>query len=371
VNAQRISEKTLLHSVAFSSLICLEKFECKVARRFAPPGDIGANPGRLVRVIDIKVTGDDIRAQVETEWAATIVSILVALPWLKEFTLNGACTPRWCLVTIPPPPIGVLTALTICVGSDVTVLSHINQLKTLQRLSINYVSREADTTSVMRKMLAAEALTLLEVIDVHLFASIYLPSEAFMHYVTRCRFHSTSRVVLQLPEAGAALSDRFAAFLDAHKFNDITLQLSGDLIFALAPWILAIETARLHWDAPMFELFQHHHLPSNLTVTVYLNEENERIEDEMDYFWRCLQQIQPFARRGSRNTILSILTELDDQDPLGYRHFLWSDGLDDQYAAFIGRLIGEAARLYKEGVIIVDGEGRNIRQLADHGYGGP
>jgi hypothetical protein len=356
--------------VAFSSLTCLEKFECKVARRFAPLGVPGANPGRLVRVLNIKVMYGNV-ARLETEWATPIVSVLVALPWLKDFTLEGTGTPRWCLVAIPPPPIGVLVALTIYVGSDVTVLSHINQLKTLQRLSIHYVSREEDTTSVMRKMSAAEALTLPEVIDVHLFASRYLPSEAFMHYVTRCRFHSTSRVELQFPEVGAALSGRLSEFLDAHEFDDITLQLSGDLIFALAPRILAIETVRLHWDTPMLELFQHHYLPSNLTVTVYLNEENEMIEDEMDYFWRCLQQIQPFARRGSRNTTLSILTELDNQDPLGYRHFLWSDGLDEQYAAFIGRLIAKAARLYKEGVMIVDGEGRNIRQLADYGYGGP
>jgi hypothetical protein len=215
----------MLSSVTLSRHTCLRIFERKVARRFIPPGRLGTNPGQLVRVLEIKLLRTAL-AQVDTELAATIVSILVALPLLKDFTLSGMCTPRWCLVAIAPPPTGVLTALTVCVGSDVTALSHINQLKTLRRLSIEYASHEEDTTSAIRMMAATEALTLRTVMDIRLFASDCPSSEAFVHYVARCRFHSTSRVYLDFCDVGAALSGRLAKFLDAHEFSDVTLLLS-------------------------------------------------------------------------------------------------------------------------------------------------
>jgi hypothetical protein len=286
------------------------------------------------------------------------------LPLLRGFTLTRISVPRWSLVSIPPPPTGHLTTLAICVGPDPSVLSHINQLKTLQSISIEYSYYKNDFT-IVNTLVTTDALTLLTVTEARLYASGCNANDALVPYVARCRFHPLCRVCLDLCDADEDLSDMLAQFFDVHTLNHVTLLLTNKMLTALAERIVAIETVQLPWDTTPHDVFMHTRLPSRLAVTVNLDAHAEDPDGNIEYFWQSLRRIQPLARRDSRLTTLSIWTSLNFLHPTEARKFLWSDGLHEDYAAFIGGLTVEAARLYKEGVIIVDGNGRNITQLAE------
>jgi hypothetical protein len=353
----------MLHSVTLKSLAQLGTFERKVARRFMPPVNPGVESGRLVRVLHIEAS-QILKADVEMEWLKVIVSILAVLPLLRSFALARIGIPRWSLVSIPPPPVGHLTSLAILVGQDSSVLSHINQLKTLQSLSIDY-SCYQDSVADASTLMFVESLILPAVMEARMEASDYNASNAFVPYLARCRFHPLCRVCLDLCEAEQDQSDMLAEFFDAHTFNHITLLLDRQMLVALAEKIMAIETVQLPWDSTPHDIFMQNRLPAHLSVTVNLDTDTEDPETSIANFWQCLRCIQPLARRDSRLTTLSIWTSLDYMHPTEARKFLWSDGLREDYAAFIGGLTVEAARLYKEGVIIVDGNGRNITQLVE------
>jgi hypothetical protein len=353
----------MLHSVILKSLAQLRAFERKVARRFVPTTNPNVESGRLVRVLSIEAN-HDLNEDDEMEWLKAIVSILAVLPLLRGFTLTRISVPRWSLVSIPPPPTGHLTSLAIEIGRDPSVLSHINQLKTLQSLSIDYWYYQ-DSVPVLDTLMFVEALILPAVTEARMEASDYNANIAFVPYIARCRFHPLCRVCLDLCEAQQDQSDMLAQFFDAHTFNHITLLLDWQMLVALAEKIVTVETVQLPWDSTPPEIFMQNRLPAHLCVTVHIDGDVEDPDVNIDHFWQCLRSIQPLARRDSRLTTLSIWTSLDYLNPTEARKFLWSDGLREDYAAFIGGLTVEAARLYKEGVIIVDGNGRNITQLAE------
>jgi hypothetical protein len=83
-----------------------------------------------------------------------------------------------------------------------------------------------------------------------------------------------------------------------------------------------------------------------------------------DSFWEFLQLIPIQVSRGHTTTTLCVNIDGDGYKRTG-RPFLGSDGATKKYRAFIGRLLTEAARLYKEGVIIEDGDGRDIKHIID------
>jgi hypothetical protein len=351
----------MLHSVTLKSFAQLQTFERKVARRFVPPANPNVESGRLVRVLSIEAS-QRLEEDDEMEWLKVIVSILAVLPLLRSFTLARIDILRWTLASVPPPPIGHLTTLAIWIGTDPSVLSHINQLITLRSLSIDYSYPHAAAVSPLKTM---EALILPAVTEATMYASDYNSNDGFVPYLARCRFHPLCRVCLDLCDADAGLSGFLSQFFDAHTFNHITLLLDRQMLIALAEKIVAIETVQLPWDSTPHDIFMQNRLPAHLSVTVNLDTDVEDPEGNINHLWQCLRRIQPLARRNARLTTLSIWTSLNYIHPTEARKFLWSDGLREDYAAFIGGLTVEAARLYKEGVIIVDGNGRNITQLAE------
>jgi hypothetical protein len=368
----------MLHTVHLDELNQLELLTTAVTRRFVRSGAAAIGErGRLVRELHIadklyseKDEFKNIDAQHMMRWSSPIVTTLVALPLLGHFALYAVPMTRMIVACLAPPPYGCLTSLIIRIsfvnGLSADVTSHINQLQRLKRLEIIYHHSEGWT----HDQYAFDIMEPLSLPAVRYFGWFETRESTHQEavYLSSCRFHPACSVFLDLFDYAHDLAADLAPFFAAYAFVDATLHLSPYTFAGLTKQIAEIEHVKLLREPPPHGLLRHGRLPSTLKISIQLHHDEleEEVAANLVHFWEFLRQVPPFAERGSRTTELSIIVDVAwINEPTEYlgREFRWADGANPDYAAFIGRLTTEAARLYSEGVIIVDEEGRNITQL--------
>jgi hypothetical protein len=372
---KRIAEEVMLRSVVIDTLDNLVVFARKVVHGAVARGPATREPGHMIRRLYIACLfgayrRPDFSLADPTPWAASLVTILMASPFLQLFALDAV--PMTCVVIecLAPHSHGCLTSLRFRVSFDRErpdgVLAHVNQLQALEQLDITFdesINHELDVEIF-------EGLEALTLPGVRRFAwhSDFM-GEADADYLARCRVHPACSIFIERFEYESDVSTNLAPFFAAHSFTSAALHLTEDTLAGLASHIVAIDSVKLLNNPPPPELLQCGRLPAQLKINIQLD--NDEDEDDAEYMldrlWDFLSAIPPLSARGSRVTELSVVIRARLANPFKYtgREFRWSDITNEKYTAFIKQLAKEAIRLYEEGVVIIDETGRNVMQRAD------
>jgi hypothetical protein len=304
-------------------------------------------------------------------WTGSLIDILIASPFLQFFALDVVPMTLAVIECLAPQSPGCLTSLKFRVNFDRErpdgVIAHVNQLQALEHLDITFdesINHELDVEIF-------EGLEALTLPGVRRFAwhSDFM-GEADADYLARCRVHPACSIFIERFEYESDVSTNLAPFFAAHSFTSAALHLTEDTLAGLASAIVAIDLVKLLFGPPPKELLQCGRLPAQLKINIELDNDEDEEEDDTEYrldrFWNFLSAIPPLSARGSRVTELSIIIRARLNNPFNYtgREFRWSDITNERYADFIEQLATEATRLYKEGLVIVDGTGRNVMQRA-------
>jgi hypothetical protein len=358
----------MLTDVEIESVDQLFAFEDKVQRSpFLSPGS-PVICGRLVQHLKIAgyrgIAGNSLaHAEDFTQWTFSVVAVIVACPFLQSFTLFALPVTRAstaCLVLASDH----LTKISISVNferfySD-GVFRHIQRLRGLVELHITFITFDAGGVLEAHSLLHMPKLKVLAWV----IQSMNEPAcDAILRYLSRCRFPSVVEVHLAVMSAFPQLALLLLPFLHAHIMQSLSLVCTDPFIAKIVPQLTRIEELHLPFSSPPLSLLESEQLPSYLTVYCDPNKRNT----DTTRFWDGLKRIPSRTARGGKISRLYILTDQDFDNPdMRYgRRFEWTDGAHTIYSAFIGRLMTEAIRLYREGVIIVDGQGRDITELVE------
>jgi hypothetical protein len=308
-------------------------------------------------------------------WAPSLVTILVASPFLQFFALDAVPMTRVIIECLTPQSHGCLTSLKFRVSFDRErpdgILAHVNQFQALEQLDITFdESNDYELDVQIFESLEAIALP-----GVRRFAwhSGFI-GEADAGYLARCRFHPACSVCIDRFNYDSDVSANLAPFFAAHSFTSAILHLTDNSLAGLARQIVAIDSVKILFDPPPKELLHCGRLPAQLKVNIQLHIDEDQDDAEymaaeymLERFWDFLSEIPPLSARESRVTELSVVIDARLNNPFNYtgREFRWSDVTNEKYAVFIEDLATEATRLYEEGVFIVDETGRNVMQRAD------
>jgi hypothetical protein len=361
----------MLRYVDIQSLIQLQAFERKVQRpSFLSPRSPEVC-GRRVRHLCISGYEEDpgnSSAHVEEvmQWTCSMVAILIACPLLQGFTLldlplTRACTA--CLVLASDH----LVTLSLLVDFEQLrsdgIFEHIQQLRGLMQLYIAFDTFDADLVQDVLETQSVLHLPKLKSLS-WVIRDMEAPAcRAVLRYLSRCRFPSAVEVKLDIVSVFPQQARLLIPFFDTHHIQIFTLLCAESFMAKIIPQLTRIEELHLPLTAPPLTLLESAELPSQ--ITLYIDPKKD--DADTTRFWNGLKRIPSRTARGGKISTLHILTEQDlDHPHSGYgRRFEWTDGADVSHSAFIGRLMTEAMRLYREGVIIVDGQGRDITGLVE------
>jgi hypothetical protein len=118
--------------------------------------------------------------------------------------------------------------------------------------------------------------------------------------------------------------------------------------------IVLIERVNLLGELPPLQLLSPIRLPKYLHLSVGV------LDDEESDLWEFLDTLfeQPNSIRLATTIRITINRDTGEE-------FKWSDGATPLYSAFIGKLMTDAVRFYKRGIVIIDADGRDIKSLVD------
>jgi hypothetical protein len=231
---KRIAEEVLLRSVMIDTLDNLVVFARKVVHRAVARGPATREPGHMIRSLYIACIfgayrSPDFSVADPTPWAAWLVAILVAAPFLQFFALDAVPMTRVVIECLASQSHSCLTSLKLRVNFDRErpddVLAYVNQLQALEHLDITFdesISHEHDVPTFER----LEALALP---GVRRFAWCSdLIGEADAGYLARCRFHPACSVCIDRFDYESDVSTNLAPFFAAHSFTSAILHLTDD-----------------------------------------------------------------------------------------------------------------------------------------------
>jgi hypothetical protein len=185
---------------------------------------------------------------------------------------------------------------------------------------------------------------------------------SYFEWIGRCRFHASCSVSLDIfSPSDTNITPLLFPFFDAHQPRSVTLTTAADVVEALASRLSKVERLHLPFkgsESAYAFLTSAGRMPKYLTVDAC--DHGMHISKS---FWKFLQLIPSRVSR-EHTTTTTLCVTITGADHTS-RPFLWSDGATTKYGAFIGKLLTEAARIYGEGVIIEDGDGRDIKHIID------
>jgi hypothetical protein len=367
---QTLAEDVLLCSVAITSLEQLQSFELRLRKPTLPYRSTIVQSGCMVRSLEIagfvnklshapwEVSADKLAELVD--WTASVTSVTALLPLLQHFALRQFHASRGHIACLRSVTQGQLTSLDISLCFDYNlssgVMISINSLECLKHLKLTLPNTGLNGSASFPSSEAALIISSVITFD---FRGPEIPPESCYAWISQCRFNVSCALLLDLrqtwDEEDIAL---LFTFFDAHHFRSVTLHTDDKVLEALASRLAQVNCLHLPDEGSAYALLSFAgRMPKHLIV----NACNHGMQISED-FWEFLQLIPSHLIRGRTTTTLCVTISGDNHTS---RPFLWSDGATANYAAFIGRLLTEAVRLYKEGVIIEDGDGRDIKHIID------
>jgi hypothetical protein len=369
---QTLAEDVLLHSVAIKSLEQLQNFELRLRKSTLPYRSPVTSSGCMIRSLDIDGFVDEIAWDTSTiaddklaelmNWIDSVTSVICVLPLLRHFSLHELYATRGHIICLRLATQGQLTSLDITLWFDYNLSSGVFQcINSLERLKHLKLTIEDNASQDFPS--SETALNIPSVITFEL-SSENISVSSYFEWISRCRFNVCCSVSFDIySPLDTNIIPLLFPFFDAHQPRSVTLTTAVEVIEALAPRLSKVERLHLPFSGPESAyafLTSAGRMPKHLTVDVNVcNYNGLQISKS---FWKFLQLIPSRVSREHTTTKLCItITGADDTS----RPFLWSDGATAKYGAFIGRLLTEAARIYEEGVIIEDGDGRDIKHIID------
>jgi hypothetical protein len=373
---QAIAERAVLHEVVLRSIRQLQSFERKVGQN-APllplENQTSTQCATLVRFLEIE--GYDEEEDTDRrmlQWTNLLVAVLLACPLLGCLKLHDLPMTRACTATLLRTSPNHLTSITLCVDCEnarsAGVFDYLGRLPRLEQLYIRVLPFDAALVPDAWKDQHALEMPHVKGMSWSLEKLDSPASAAVLRYISRCRVDRTVALHLYMVQSFPSQAALLVPFFEAHRLKDLTLVCNGKFLTGIAPQLARIERVSVPWAVPPIELLAANTLPSHLIMC--LTPEDPDVDHAQ--FWAFLKGLPKrhgapmtlcIVRRrrwrwtyDQRRTSKAMFVHSDTQ-------FLWSDGTNDHEAAFIGKLMGEAMRLYDEGVIIVDRKGRDIANL--------
>jgi hypothetical protein len=367
---QALAEDVLLCSVAITSLEQLQNFELRLRKPTLPYRSPVTSSGSMVRSLDIDGFVDEIPWDTFTveadklaelmDWTASVTSVIVLLPLLQHFALRQFHASRGHIACLRSVTQGQLTSLDIALCFDYKlssgVMLSINSLQCLKHLKLTLPNTDLNGSASFP---SSEATLIIPSVITFDFKGPNVSPDSCYAWISRCRFNVSCTLLLDLRQTWDEEDiPLLFPFFDAHHFRSVTLHTDYKVLEALASRLTQVDCLHLPDAESAYALLSFAgRMPNHLTV----NACNHGMQISED-FWEFLELI-PSHFVGKRTTTTLCVTISGDNHTS--RPFLWSDGATVNYAAFIGQLLTEAARLYKEGVIIEDGDGRDIKHIID------
>jgi hypothetical protein len=300
------------------------------------------------------------------QWTYSIVAILVACPLLQLFVLidlpiTRACTA--CLVLASDHLVTLSIDVNFGQLRSHGIFEHIQQLRGLEVLNIVFCTFDADLVPGVLDAQHGLHMPNLSTLTC-IIRDMEAPAcEVILRYLSRCQFPSADEVHLDIVNAFPQQAPLITPFLNAHRMQSLSLLCSEPFMARIVPQLARIEELHLPLTAPPIALLESEQLPSQMTLYV----DPTGNDADTARFWDGLKRIPSLTARGGNSLSLYILTKQDlNNRAIGYgRYFEWTDGGDVGHSAFIGRLVTEAIRLYREDVIILDGQWRDITELVE------
>jgi hypothetical protein len=367
----------LLSRVILRRFSQLQAFERKVGQD-APllqlENQTSTQCATLVRFIEVEGYDKDVDTdQRMLQWTNLLVAVLLACPLLQSLKLHDLPVTRACTAILLRTSSNHLTSITLCVDPENTrsagVFDYLGRLRRLEQLYIRVLPFNAALASDAWDDSHALEMPHVKTLSWSLEEMDYPASEAVLRYISRCRVDRTAALHLDMVQSFPPQAALLVPFFEAHRLTALTLVCDGEFLASIAPQLARIERVSVPWAVPPIELLAADTLPSHLTMGLMPK------DSELDHtrFWAFLKALP--KRHGAPMTLCIVTSRRCQRWTYDQRRtskpmfmypdtrFLWSDGKYDAYAAFIGKLMGEAMRLYDKGVIIVDKKGRDIANL--------
>jgi hypothetical protein len=331
-----VVENALFQSVSIYTMKQLENFRERLTLSSQP--DI--NPiGHKVKVLRFNLlTNED-----EDRFITEMIPVLSLTSLVCDLHLLSPLLDERLLLSLVHPARSTLRLLDFSLGyKSVGVFPLVNELISLETLSIYGYSRSWNLE-------VQYALSLPNVRNFSLTTEFEIFDNGILDFLAACRFHINCALYLDVSYGG--MSDdihRLVPIFRAHKFSKIVWIIPPEDLMPLKDEIMRTPSLDLRqWGTPLPELFENIELPASLFVGVDLDDESDLT---------ILLNSLALRTRGTHFTYVHV--RLDDVE------FNWSYGdRSDHYAAFIGRLLHHAIKLYELGIIIVDETGADVTTL--------
>jgi hypothetical protein len=348
----------------------LQSFERKVGQN-APllplENQTSTQCATLVRFIEVE--GYDEEEDTDRrmlQWMDLVVVVLLACPLLRSLKLHDLPVTRACTASLLQASSSHLTSITLCVDSEnarsAGVFDYLGRLRRLEQLYIRVLPFNAALVPDAWEDQQALEMPHVKIVSWSLEKLDYTASAAVLRYISRCRVDRTAAFHLDMIQSFPPLAALLVPFFEAHRLKALTMACHGGFLAGIAPQLARIERVSVPWAVPPIELLAADTLPYHLTMCLTPDDS----DDDHARFWAFLKNLP--KRHGAPMTLRIVRCRTSKPYFLHPDiQFGWSDGNNDGNAAFIGKLVGEAIRLYDEGVIIVDRQGRNIAGLVGKG----
>jgi hypothetical protein len=359
---QGIARSVVFCAIIIKRLIKLEAFEHWLyhSKKSSIP-EMDSPSGLLTRDLEIDIYSYTREATFRC-WSA-LSFVLLVLPGLRRLAVTQLPVNRGVAVLLSR--VSHLTKLTLWIDStDALSMNLFINLAKINSLEELYLAMGAPPDSRDRSVL-----------DFQLEAPLHLPKlqrfyfyiEDFPHhvsafaYIFRCRIKEGCLFYLDAPSAKRVDALNLIPFFDNHKPRDVRLICASEVLEALSEQIALAHHVTVACGPVPLSIVKHGHLPRNFVFSV-----DPAQASETTSLWEFLDAVGEQPDHSSTPYMLSIITELDiDEGEMVGHRFRWFDGEQDEHAAFISRLAAEAVRLRRKGVLIVDGDGHDITNIAD------
>jgi hypothetical protein len=301
-------------------------------------------------------------------WTEHAADLIVAADGLTHlhitypcYSLDGLLTPA--CDSMPNAPLRHLV-LDISLSSSQVVLSYIGSLINLRSLTLQKWGSSSDRESVVLHLLAGFEMPRLRWLDLDLDRMSSGRCAAFMSFFSRCRLGSLQKLKVAVPQLEPSDVHAFVSLLRAHRgltYCRLLIERSPEVLdHALAETCSSYLRLRLEGPLPSADTpYALNPKVRSLVISCSCALEPAGIEPCFTLMDALETRRPPSAELSQIRLSADFWIPRDDQSSEIDHKFRWDASKDSAYA-FVGRMVGHARRLRRQGVLLLDYDGESV-----------
>jgi hypothetical protein len=302
--------------------------------------------GQLVRSLRISDEGIPWPDNVAFDSGNHMMSILLLLPRLEQFTMNALTTSQTHLVAVSRNA-SDLTLLSLFIDADGDgVFEVLNRFRKLRSLALQFTDDDDDGWS-----LAADRPLRLPTVT-HMEWMAPTDDKEMLLLLSRCRFASECHMKIKVDDAAPDHVGVLRPFFHAHMILSLRVEMPSASLSVLSAEIMRIPSVVFNGVFPSLQMMKIRPLPDTITIQNLNVDGNNEAK-----LWVMLAELCSGSDMLAKSTTLKLCRD-EEQDWGWLERAAGEAGTRD--ALFVGRLLPWAAELHRRGIIIVDKYARDV-----------